>query len=172
MNWATLGHIGLLVLLDLALVGGLIAIPLGLSGTFIILGLAVLVGALGSFHTIPLWVLVIMAVLVVGAEVVESLLGSVMAKRFGATRWGMAGAFLGGLLGGAAGTAVLPVIGSIVGSFLSSALLAVFLEWWRARRLRESLPAGWGALLGKALSTSMKMAIGFAMAIYIVVRTH
>jgi len=172
MPWDIILKIGLLILLDLVLLSGLIAIPLGLGGNFIILGAAILVGVISKFQIISLLALGIMLALVVIGEIIESLLGSYVAYRFGASRWGMLGAFLGGIAGAIIGTPILPVIGSIAGSFIGAGVGAVLLEWYHQRQIDSSLPAGWGALLGKLGSSLIKICIGMGIAIQIVIQTH
>lgn len=160
-----------LLALYLALVVGLIAIPLGLSGNLILLGVALVTAILTGFQAVPLWALLSMGGLVVVGEVLEALLGSLAAKRYGASRWGMLGAFAGGIAGAVAGTAILPIVGTVIGSFAGAAVGAILFEWVHRRNLRESAPAGWGAFLGKLGAALLKMAIGLAIAVYLVVRT-
>ena len=160
-----------LVGLYLALLVGLIAIPLGLSGNFILLAAALVVAVVTRTEAVPVWALLTMGGLVVLGEILEALLGSLTAKRYGASRWGMLGAFVGGILGVIPGTAVLPIIGSVIGSFIGAAVGAVLFEWIHRRSWKESVPAGWGAFLGKLGSTLLKVAIGLAIATYLVIRT-
>ncbi len=170
MPWDMIAKVALMVAFELLLLAGLIAIPLGLSGNFIILGLAFVVALLTKFQTITPWMVGVMLVLAVAGEVIESTLGSVMARRYGASKWGMIGAFAGGIAGAILGTPIAPVIGTIIGSFVGAAAGAVLLEWIHLRRLRPSMPAGWGAVLGKLASSLIKICIGLAMAIYLNVR--
>jgi len=164
--WDNIVHIAALVMLELVLVAGLIAIPLGLSGNFIILGAILVTGLVTRFATISLWAILVMLGLVIAGEIIESFLGSLMAKRYGASKWGMLGAFVGGIAGAILGTPILPIIGSIVGSFIGAAAGAVLFEYWHLRQLEVSMPAGWGAVLGKLASSLIKIAIGLAMVIY------
>ena len=182
MNFGLVGHIAALIGLDLVLLIGLLFIPLGLGGNFILLGVAVVVALLTGFTQLGWWALGIMLGAVVAGEVLEAVLGSLVARKYGASKWGMLGAFAGGILGDAVGTGVLPVVGSLIGSFVGAAagalaaeLLALSASGQEIHGLdgtRPGLRAGFGALLGKALATGLKMAIGVAMAIYIVMRTH
>jgi uncharacterized protein YqgC (DUF456 family) len=180
MNWMLIPKIAGIILLDLVLLAGLFAIPLGLSGNFIILGAALIVAVIGKFQMIGWLALLLMAVAVIVGEIVESFLGSLMARRYGATGWGMSGAFLGGwggaILGGAVGAALgtlaLPVIGTLIGSFLGTAAGAVILELSRGSDSEKGFRAGMGAFVGKVLASSFKIAIGIAMVVYIVVRVH
>ena len=101
---------------------GLLFIPLGLGGNFILLALAVVVALVTHFQAVPWWALLVMGVLVAVGEVVEALLAA-SSRRSTArrSRWGMLGAFVGGILGVIPGTAIAPIIGSILGSFVGSA---------------------------------------------------
>ncbi len=170
MPWEAILRIAGFVLLEVVLLGGLIAIPLGLSGNFIILGAALVVGVVTRLQVIGLWALVVMAIAVVIGELIESLLGSVMARRYGASKWGMLGAFVGGILGAILGTPLMPIIGTIIGSFVGAAACAVLFEWIHLRQIRSSMPAGWGAILGKLASSLIKVAIGLAMVVYLQLR--
>ncbi len=162
-----------LVFLDLGMLCCLILIPLGAPGNFILLALTFLAAWLGGFHALSWLALIIMAALVILAEVVEALLGSAMAKRYGASWWGVGGAFLGGIAGVIIGSALLPVIGTLLGAFLGAAAGAVLLEGWHMRRIDgEALRAGWGALLGRLMAAMFKVSVGVGIAVYVVIRTH
>jgi uncharacterized protein YqgC (DUF456 family) len=170
MPWSSIGNVALVVLLDLLLIAGLIAIPIGLSGTFILTGFALIIGLLTGFQAVTIWAVLAFLALAILAEVVESALGSLMARRYGASKWGMLGAYLGGILGAIAGTPVFPIVGTLIGSFIGAAGLAVLFEWLHLRQLDASLPPGWGAILGKMLAGFLKVAIGLATAIYLHLR--
>ena len=161
-----------LVVLDLVLLAGLVAVPLGLSGNFIILGAALVVAFVTRFGPVGIPALLVMAAFVAVGEILEALLGSVVARRYGATRWGMIGAFVGGLLGAVVGTAFFPLIGTVIGSFLGTAVCAFLAEAARGAQGAEGTRAGWGALLGKTIASALKLAIGVGMAVYVVYRTH
>jgi uncharacterized protein YqgC (DUF456 family) len=165
-------HILALIGLDLLLLAGWIAIPLGLSGNFILLGAALVTAIVTRFETVGWIALIFMTVAVVLGEVIEALLGSLVARKFGASKWGMIGAFAGGILGGVAGTAILPIIGTLFFSFLGVAIGAMALELAHRKETGPGVRAGGGALIGRFLATAIKMAIGTAMIVYILIRTH
>ena len=121
--------------LYLLLLVGLAAIPLGLGGNFIILVAALALALATKFQVVSVAALLVMAGMVVAGEILEAILGSLLARRYGASRWGMAGAFVGGIVGAIPGTAVMPVLGSLVGSFLGRGPRRGPLEWWHRRRL-------------------------------------
>ncbi|MFH1681151.1 MAG: DUF456 domain-containing protein [Candidatus Eisenbacteria bacterium] len=162
----------LLVLLDAVLLAGLLAIPLGLSGNFVLLGAALLVAIVTRFHLIGIAALLVLAALVAVGEILEAVLGSVMTKKYGGTRWGMVGAFVGGIVGAVAGTPLLPVIGTVIGAFAGTALGAFLAELLRGARSEETVRAGVGALVGKILASAIKLSIGMGIVVYTIVRTH
>ncbi len=159
-------RIALLVLLHLAVVAGLFGVVLGLSGNFILLGLALITAWIGGFQQLSGWLLLLLLVLAVLGEVVEAFLGVATARGFGATRWGMIGTFVGGIAGAMVGTSVLPLIGSLVGAFAGSFLGAVIGELLRGGRAGASMRAGTGAFVGKVVATSFKLAIGILIAFF------
>jgi uncharacterized protein YqgC (DUF456 family) len=159
-------QIVLLVLLHLAILVGLLAVVIGLSGNFILLGLALLVAWIGKFTGMGWGTWLLLLGLAVVGEIVEAFLGVVAARGFGATRWGMIGTFLGGILGAVAGSAVLPVVGSLLGAFLGAFVGALAGELLRGRRTGESFRAGTGAFLGKLAAVSFKLAIGVVIAVF------
>jgi uncharacterized protein len=171
--WQSVLKIVGLVFLDLGLLVSLFLIPLGIPGNFVILGLALLTAWIGGFQVIGFWTLLIMLGAVLLAELVEAFLGSAMAKKYGASWWGVLGALLGGFLGVIAGTALFPVVGSLVGAFLGAALGAAILEAVNLRRVdADAMRAGWGAFLGRLLASFFKMGVGVGMVIWLILRTH
>jgi len=127
-------------------------------GTILILGGAVLnyftVGAVG-------WVtLVVLTILMILAQVLDLLSGSIGAKYFGATRWGAIGGILGAIVGiffGFVGIFVGPLVGALLGELLGG---------------KGILPAGKsgaGTVVGTAAGIVGKVAIGLAMVIWFVV---
>jgi uncharacterized protein YqgC (DUF456 family) len=156
----------LVVVLHVAVLAGLLAVVLGLSGNFILLGIALVVAWIGGFEHLTLAYLIGFLVLAVFGEIVEALLGVVAAKGFGASRWGMIGTFIGGIAGAALGTGVLPVVGSILGAFLGAFVGAFVGELLGGKGTLLGARAGFGAFLGKVAATSFKLVIGFMIAFY------
>jgi uncharacterized protein YqgC (DUF456 family) len=161
LGWAGFG---------LGLLAGLLMIPLGLGGTFVILGVGVIAGFATDFTRVGVVTLIILAVLAVAGELIESLLGVFTVRRFGASKWAMLGTFFGGIAGGIAGSGVAPVAGSLVGAFAGAFLGAFVGELLHRRRVAESLRAGWGAFLGRLLAVAIKFEIGVVMAIILIWR--
>lgn len=155
----------LLILLHLAVIGGLFAVVLGFSGNFILLGFALLVAALGGFEHLSVVSLVVLLALALLGEVVEAVLGMAAARRFGASRWGMIGTFLGGILGAVLGTAWIPLLGSLVGALVGAFAGAFVGELLSGQRTGPSARAGTGAFLGKVTASAFKLGIGILIAV-------
>lgn len=174
--WADIGwtvlRIAGLVVLDGVILAGLFAVPLGLGGNFILLGAAVVVGLVTRFALFSWTALLVLAALTAAGEALEAFLGSVMARRYGATGWGMGGAFAGGLAGAVVGSFFFPLVGTLLGSFAGTALGAVLGEHLGGAGEERTARAGWGAFLGRSLASAIKLAIAAGMAIWLVRVTH
>jgi len=121
----------LAVLLCLIGLGCVLAVLLGLPGTWAFLVLATGVELTDGWWAGPDAVTVGWPILVVGfllagaAELIEFLSGSWGTRLGGGSRRASVGAFVGGLGGGLLGTLLLPVVGTILG-----ALVGTFLGAW------------------------------------------
>ena len=145
--WATA-----LVLMAVGLIGTVLPV---FPGTTLILGAALLHRLmLGAEKSIGWWAVAGLVLLTLASYAIDfagSLFG---ARRFGATRWGMWGAFLGAVIGvffSLPGLLVGPIIGAVVGELIGG------------QRLLAAGRAGWGTLLGNLAAMLAKIAIGFAM---------
>ncbi len=102
--------------------------------------------------------------LAVSGEVVEAVSGLYGAKKYGATKYGMLGAFIGGLFGALVGTSILPILGTVAGVFAGCFLATFSFElFFAGRTTEESARAGMGAMLGKAVAVAYKYAIGLGL---------
>lgn len=156
--------------LYIVLLAGLVLIPLGMGGTFVMVGAAALFGLITGFEPITLRLLAVLLGLALVGEGIESLLGVAMARRYGASKWGMWGAFLGGIAGAVVGTPV-PVVGNLVGALIGVFAGAFLLEWLGMGRSDSSLRTGWGALIGRTAASAIKLGIGMIILILVVSRT-
>ncbi len=153
-----------IILLILALLAGLIMVPFGLPGLWVMV-LAILVfGAATGFNLIGVATIAVAVVLAAAAEGMEAWLGFRFAKRYGGSNRAGWGAMIGGLVGAVVGTPV-PFIGNIVGAFVGAFIGAVVLEYLSNPDVRTSLGAGWGALLGRAAGAAVKVTTGLIIAI-------
>lgn len=154
-----------LVFFVLILLAGVIVIPFGIAGTFIIVADALVLGLLTSFERLSLSFIAILLGLTIFVEVVEALLGAVMASRFGGSKVGMAGAMVGGLIGAILGTPVTPVVGTLLGGFLGAFFGATLFEYIRKPELRSAARVGLGALIGAMGGKMTKLLIAVLMVV-------
>ena len=87
----------------LLLVAASLFVYLGLGGTFIVLGLALVHALVTGYHPIGWKLLAVLLGLALLGEGIEFVVGTFWVARKGATRRGVLGAFVGGLAGAAAG---------------------------------------------------------------------
>lgn len=140
----------------------IILIIVGLAGTVLpalpglpLMFCGMLLGAwAGDFKEVPIWVIVVLAVLMlisIGVDFMATLMG---AKKFGASKKAMLGAALGtfavfffsvpGLIFG-------PFVGAILGEMIDGK------EW------RAATKTGFGTWLGLAIGTALKLALAICM---------
>lgn len=167
-----LGEIGQwsgFVLWALLLILASLFVYLGLGGSFIVLGLAVIYAAVTGFHPLTWqWLIVLLGLALLG-ELLEFVIGTFYVARKGATRSGVAAAFVGGLLGAFLGNAVLPVLGAVLGSFLGAFAGAVLGEYRRNQKMEPSLRVGGYAFLGRIMAMVIKHLIALVM-VFLVLR--
>jgi uncharacterized protein len=152
----------LIVLLIVVLLLGLVLVPLGLPGLWVMLLGIIGYGALTDFRAVGLYTLVAALALALVGEALEWWIGFRYARRYGGSRRAGWGALIGGLAGAILGIPV-PVIGSVIGSFLGSFVGAAAFELTSTPD--NALRTGWGALLGRMWATAAKTALGLAMAV-------
>lgn len=151
-----------LILLLICCVVGLLLIPLGLPGLWVMLLGLIGYGAMTDFRTVGLGTMGIALGLAFAGEVVESWAGFKYARKYGGSRRAGWGAVIGGLVGAFAGIPI-PILGSIIGSFLGSFAGAAIFEFTRSPETAAG--AGWGALIGRVVATALKTALGFVIAL-------
>jgi len=152
----------LIALLAVVLLVGLVLIPMGLPGLWVMLLGIVGYGALTDYRGVGLRTLVLALFLAFVGEGIEWWISYRYAQRYGGSRRAGWGALIGGLVGAFAGIPI-PVIGSVIGSFLGSFAGAAIFEFTRAPD--RALHTGWGALLGRMWATAAKTSLGLVMAV-------
>ncbi len=153
-----LQHIGL-VLLYLFIFFADILTFVGLPGSWIAFGAIVIYTIATRFSSVGWPTLLVLAGIMIVAEVVEWLLGLVYVYRKGATRWGVLGAFVGGLVGAIGGTAIVPLLGSVVFGLAGAFGGAVLFEYLYYRSLDRALRTGFFAFMGKLNAMFAKFAL-------------
>ncbi|MFH1597982.1 MAG: DUF456 domain-containing protein [Patescibacteria group bacterium] len=93
--------------------------------------------------------------LTIFALIVDYLSGIIGAKKFGASRMGIIGAFLGMIIG----VLSLGLVGLVLGPFLG----AVFFEILAGRKEKDAIKIGFGAFVGFLAGTLFKFVLGLIM---------
>jgi len=145
----------------------IIVMLLGLAGTIlpVLPGLPIMWAALLGYGLYDGWIeygwktMLITGLLVALSVAVDQLASVVGAKKFGASRAGMIGSFVGAI----AGAIFFSIPGLILGTFFG----AMFCEMAFSRRnLKQSLASGTGALLGFLAGSLFKFMMGAGILAY------
>ena len=137
-------------------------ILIGLAGTVLpvvpgatlVFGGIVLAAWIDGFARIPVWVLLLLAVLTAMAWIVDYVAAALGAKRAGASTLALVGAVggtLAGIFSGLWGLLFMPLLGAAIGEYVAQ------------RDLRRAGKVGIATWIGLLLGTAAKVAIAFAM---------
>ena len=145
--------------LALALLVGLLLIPLGLPGIWLMLA-----GGLAHHYLVPgggIGWLPLIGGLVVAlvAEVLDVTLAAKYTKAYGGTNRGAWGAILGGLVGAIMGVPI-PIIGSVLGAIGGSFVGALIGEYHGGMAHDAATRAATGAALGRVVAMGTKAGAG------------
>ncbi len=137
----------------------LLLIPVGLPGLWVMVGIAALGLIAGE---ISLGIFFLLFGLAVAAELIEWAAVDRLGRKFGGSTRTFWGALIGGGIGVLVGAPV-PVAGSLIGAFVGTLGGAVLATWLETRRLADSVRAGWGAMLGRAVAVGVKVFVGLVI---------
>ena len=144
----------------------LFMIPLGLPGTWVMIA-----GGVGYSILVPnsigVFALIGTTVLAVVGEIFEFTLAGKYARKYGGSRRASWGAIIGGTVGAFVGVPV-PIVGPIIGAFAGAFIGALVFEYSRAADHRTATRVAWGALIGRVVAAALKVAIGFAIAAWLI----
>ena len=143
-------------------VAAIALIAIGVAGTILpaipgvtLVFLGMLLAAwIDDFTRIPVWLVVIFAILTAVAWAVDYFAAAAGAKRAGASKLAVIGAVIGtvaGIFTGFVGLIFMPLVGAAVGEFIAQ------------RDLRRAGTVGVATWLGLLIGTAVKVAIVFAM---------
>jgi uncharacterized protein YqgC (DUF456 family) len=145
-------------------VAGLLLIPFGLPGLWVIVLGILSYGWLTDFSTMSAGLLALVIGLALLGEIVEAWIGFRFAERYGGSKRAGWGALVGGLIGAIVGVPV-PIVGSVIGGFVGAFAGAAVFEYTRARKSEGAVRAGWGAVLGRAAAVAVKMGLGVVLVV-------
>ena len=144
----------------------LFMIPLGLPGTWVMIAAGVGYSILAP-NSIGVFALIGTTVLAVVGEIFEFTLAGKYARKYGGSKRAGWGAVIGGMVGAFVGVPV-PIVGPIIGAFAGAFIGALVFEYSRAGDHRTATRVAWGALIGRVVAAALKVAIGFAIAAWLI----
>ena len=146
----------------------LILIVLGLPGLWIRVASAVTYNLIVPSEPIGWFTLVGVAVLALVAELLEFTMTGRYARKYGGSRRAGWGAIIGGMIGAFVGFPV-PIVGPVIGAFVGSFCGALVAELTGGASAGDATRVAKGALIGRAMSTALKIGIGFTIGVWIFV---
>lgn len=144
------------VLVLLLLLGGLVLVPLGLPGVWVMV--AVLLGMTVA-GTVGWTTWAVLLGLAVVAELLELAVLGCMGRRYGGSRRAFWASILGGVAGATVGFPV-PVLGPLVGGVAGTFLAAAAVTLWETRSVEDASRVGWGVALARGFAVALKTAVG------------
>jgi uncharacterized protein YqgC (DUF456 family) len=163
-----MSHVLPILLLAVCCLGGLVLVPLGLPGLWVMVAGVIGYGWLTDFRSLGAATIAVTLGLAFLGEVVETWLGFRLARSYGGSRRAAWGALVGGLVGAVIGVPV-PIVGSVIGGFVGSFAGAAVFEYSGSRTAGSAVRAGWGAVLGRAAAAAAKVALGVVIAVLAIV---
>ena len=154
-----------MTLFILVLLFGAFSILFGLPGTIIILIDAFLYAAVTGFEKIGFKILAALLVLSVLAECADFAVGMAGAVKFGASRKGFWAFFIGGIIGAFLMAPFLLGLGLLIGTFLGGFAAMLIVELLNRNRLKPSLRAAYGAIMGRVAGICVKGFIALIMVV-------
>lgn len=143
---------------------GLLLVPLGLPGLWLMVLGVLGYGWLTDFRTVGVGTIAVVLALAAVGEIIEAWMGFRLARRYGGSSRAGWGALLGGIVGAVVGVPV-PIIGSVIGAFVGSFAGAAVFTYLGTPSLHGAARAGWGALVGRAAAAAVKVALGVVIAV-------
>ena len=155
-----------LLILAAVILLSLILIVLGLPGLWIMVASAVVYNLVVPGDPIGWFTLAAVGVLALVAELLEFSMTGSYARKYGGSRRAGWGAIIGSIVGAMVGFPV-PIVGPVIGAFVGSFLGALIAEFTGGSSAGDATRVAKGALIGRVVSTALKIGIGFTIGIWI-----
>lgn len=151
----------------IVMLGGIIIIPFGIPGTFVIVVNTLVFAWLTGFSEVTWKFLGLLLLMAVIMEVIEFFIGAATAGKYGASKLGMFGAIVGGFMGAIWGTSIVPLLGTLLGAFAGAFAGATLFEYISTKDLDRSMRVGFGAFLGTVGGKLTKIAVAITMVVMV-----
>ncbi|MFL5595569.1 MAG: DUF456 domain-containing protein [Gemmatimonadaceae bacterium] len=155
-----------LLLLAGVIVLSLVLIVLGFPGLWIMVASAVTYNMIVPGDPIGWVTLIVVGVLALVAELLDFVMTGRYARKYGGSRRAGWGAILGGIVGAMVGVPI-PIVGPVIGAFVGSFLGALIAELTGGSSAGDATRVAKGALIGRVVSTALKIGIGFTIGVWI-----
>jgi len=143
------------VLFLVIMVAGLLVIPFGLPGLWLMIGV---VGYGVVIGEISWWILAILIVLGIVAEVLEFLAVKMFSDRYGGSKKAFCGAIAGGVVGAFVGVPIF-IVGSVIGALIGTFAGALLVTVHEQKQLAPAVRVGVGATLGRVAAVAIKVTV-------------
>ncbi|MBS3735581.1 MAG: DUF456 domain-containing protein [Candidatus Bipolaricaulota bacterium] len=147
---------------------GLLVIPAGIPGTFIVVAASGFTGLMTGWELVRPSLLLIFLGLAIFGEVGDYLFSIASGKKYGASKYSLVGSFIGAVAGSILGLP-LPVIGNLLGAFLGAFVGAFITEFILGSDTLQATRSGMGVLFGKIFGSIVKVAIGMGMIVKVMI---
>jgi uncharacterized protein YqgC (DUF456 family) len=154
------------VLLGAVMALGMVMIPFGLPGTWIIAAAAAGYRILVPDGGVGWFTVACVTILATLGAVADLALAGRYARKYGGSRRAGWGAIIGGMVGAFFGIPV-PIIGPVLGAFAGAFIGALAFELTAGTSGTDATRVATGALIGRAIGAAINVAIGFMMAAWV-----
>jgi uncharacterized protein YqgC (DUF456 family) len=159
-------EVGGLTLFILVLLFGTFSILFGFPGTVIIFIDALIYSIITGFEKIGIKILLTLLILSALAEVADFAVGMAGAIKFGVSRKGFWAFTIGGFIGALLMTPLFLGLGLLLGTFLGGVIAILTMELLARNKLKPSLRAAYGSILGRVAGICVK---GFFALIMVII---
>jgi len=167
----TLSAIGHIVYVLLLLIG-LLLVPLGLPGTWLMVVVAFVYSMLTDFQTgqNDIWVLVVIVALAILAELFEFGIGVIGSKKLKVSNKAIISSLIGGFIGAILGFPII-LIGSLIGLLIGVFVGAFIYEIFEQKNFIKALTTSMACFFSRVTAMFVKTAIAFAIVVYLLMKT-
>ncbi|MFP4630563.1 MAG: DUF456 family protein [Candidatus Acetothermia bacterium] len=147
---------------------GLALLPVGVPGTFVVVGASALAGLLSGGELVGFELFLVFLGLAVLGEILDWTFSLVVGKKYGASAPGLVASFIGAIAGAIAGLP-LPLIGNLIGAFLGAFAGAFIVELFLRKDAGQAMKSGLGVMFGKVFGSVFKVGIGTFMIVKVLI---